>query len=220
MRRLPKSGIRALRSGSKRLAGGSASRRNAGGVSGIPRRPESAARADGIRFGRKGTAEPSGRGASSRRRFCRRSSSTRRNWSGIQRQRTSVSASKIRPGPSSAVEADVRTRIPSAPAPLRHRKSIKETPRPFIPRDAQPLPYPHTSTDLGGVHSSGRRSASHPPFPENLRPSTRHRASVLPSILTSTKQRVNKTVEKCANTTAKQHNRGSAKQHNSKTRGA
>lgn len=111
-----------------------------------------------------------------------------------------------------AVEADVRTQIPSAPAPSRHRKSIKETPLPFIPRDAQPLPYLHASTDLGGVHSSERRSASYPPFPENLRPSTRHRAPVLPSILTSTKQRVNKK--------ACQHNKGFAKQHNSKTRGA
>ena len=220
VRRLQKSGIRACSSGSKRLAGGSASGRNAGGVSGIPRRPGSAARADGIRFGRKDTAEPSGRGASGRRRFCRRSSSTRRNWSGVQGRRASVSASKIRPGPGSAVEADVRTRIPSAPAPSRHRKSIKETPLPFIPRDAQPLPYLHASTDLGGVHSSERRSASHPPVPENLRPSTRHRAPVLPSILTSTKLRINKTAEKCANTTAKQHNKGFAKQHNSKTRGA
>lgn len=103
-------------------------------------------------------------------------------------------------------EKDVRTRIPSAPAPSRHRKSIKETPLPFIPRDAQPLPYLHASTDLGGVHSSERRSASHPPFPENLRPSTRHRAPVLPSILTSTKQRVNKTAKQGACKTMCQHN--------------
>lgn len=187
------------------------------GRPGIPCRPESAARADGIRFGRKGIAEPSGRGASSRRRFYRRSSSTRRNWSGILRRRTSVSASKIRPGPSSAVEADVRTRIPSAPAPSRHRKSITETPLPFIPRDAQPLPYLHASTDLGGVHSSERRSASHPPFPENLRPSTRHRAPVLPSILTSTKQRVNKKVCQHNNETVCQHNSETAQQRVRKT---
>lgn len=100
------------------------------GCPGIPRRPGSAARADGIRFGRKGTAEPSGRGTSSRRRFCRRSSSTRQCCSRFQRQRASVSASKIRPGPGSAVEADVRTRIPSAPAPLRHRNSAHEGPPP------------------------------------------------------------------------------------------
>lgn len=98
------------------------------GCPGIPRRPGSAARADGIRFGRKGTAEPSGRGASSRRRFCRRSSSTRRGWSRFQGRRASVSASKIRPRPGFAVEADVRTRIPSAPAPLRHRDSAHEGP--------------------------------------------------------------------------------------------
>ena len=98
------------------------------GYPGIPRRPRSAVRADGIRFGRKGTAEPSGRDASSRRRFCHRSSSTRRCWSRFQGRRASVSASKIRPGPGSAVEADVRTRIPSAPAPLRHRDPAHEGP--------------------------------------------------------------------------------------------
>lgn len=168
---------------------------------------------DGIRFGRKDTAEPSGRGASGRRRFCRRSSSTRRNWSGVQGRRASVSASKIRPGPGSAVEADVRTRIPSAPAPSRHRKSIKETPLPFIPRDAQPLPYLHASTDLGGVHSSERRSVSHPPFPENLRPSTRHRDSHPPAHTD-----LNKTACQQNDGATQQHNRGSAKQHNRKTR--
>jgi len=113
-------------------SGGSPGDRHWGGMQagcpGIPRRPGSAARADGIRFGRKGTAEPSGRGASSRRRFCRRASSTRRCWSRFQRRRASVSASKIRPGPGSAVEDDVRTRIPSAPAPLRHRASAHEGP--------------------------------------------------------------------------------------------
>ena len=98
------------------------------GYPGIPRRPRSAVRADGIRFGRKGTAEPSGRDASSRRRFCHRSSSTRRCWSRFQGRRASVSASKIRPGPGSAVEADVRTRIPSAPAALRHRDPAHEGP--------------------------------------------------------------------------------------------
>lgn len=110
------------------------------GCPGIPRRPGSVARADGIRFGRKGTAEPSGRGASGRRRFCRRSSSPRRGRSRFQGRRASVSASKIRPGPGSAVEADVRTRIPSAPAPLRHRSPQPSLSRPCIPRCGSPYP--------------------------------------------------------------------------------
>lgn len=43
--------------------------------------------------------------------------------------------------------------------------------------------------------------------PENLRPSTRHRAPVLPSILTSTKQRTSKTTQQHNCTTTQQQNK-------------
>ena len=158
------------------------------GCPGIPRRPGSAARADGIRFGRKGTAEPSGRGASSRRRFCRRSSSTRRCWSRFQGRRASVSASKIRPGPGSAVEDDVRTRIPSAPAPLRHRDSAHEGPPSRSSTARVVLPYPIPPTGLGGVRSSERRPASPPPTRKTSDLPPGIGISIGPPILTSTKQ--------------------------------
>lgn len=61
------------------------------------------------------------------------------------------------------VEEDVRTRIPSAPAPLRHRDSAPEAPhsRSFAARAA--LPYPIPSIGLGGVRSSERHPVSPPP---------------------------------------------------------
>jgi len=178
--------------GSRRHAGGSALGRNAGGVSRDPRRPGSAARVDGIRFGRKGTAEPSGRGASSRRRFCRRSSSTRRCCSGIQRRRASVSASKIRPGPGSAVEADVRTRIPSAPGSVTAPR-FRSRGTSFAVRVA--LPYPTSSTDLGRVCSSDWRSASLPRSRKTSDLPPGIGISIGPSIPTSTKQQNNKTTQ-------------------------
>lgn len=178
--------------------------------------PELLTRADGIRFGRKDTAEPSGRGASSRRRFCRRSSSTRRNWSGVQGRRASVSASKIRPGPSSAMEADVRTRIPSAPAPLRHRDSAPEAPpsRSSTARAALPCPIPPTG--LGDVRSSERHPAS-PPLSRktsDLPPGIG--ISIGPPILISTKQQASKTTQLHNDTTTQQHNNTTTKQQNSK----
>ena len=141
------------------------------GYPGIPRRPRSAVRADGIRFGRKGTAEPSGRDASSRRRFCHRSSSTRRCWSRFQGRRASVSASKIRPGPGSAWK---KTSEPGYhPHRLRYgteipltRDLLRGAGSPTLPDQHHP---PRKSVLLGeafGFASTG---------PENLRPSTRHR---------------------------------------------
>lgn len=65
--------------------------------------------------------------------------------------------------------------------------------------------------------SSKRRSASHPRYPENLRPSTRHRAPILPSILTSTKQRVSKTAKQGASKTMGQHNSTTTQQRVCKT---
>lgn len=61
------------------------------------------------------------------------------------------------------VKEDVRTRIPSAPAPLRHRDSAHEAPpsRSFAAQAA--LPYPIPPTGLGGIRSSERRPASPPP---------------------------------------------------------
>ena len=176
--------------------------RNAGGVSRDPRRPGSAARVDGIRFGRKGTAEPSGRGAPSRRRFCRRSSSTRRCWSRFQGRRASVSASKIRPGPGSAVEDDVRTRIPSAPAPLRHRDSAHEGPPSRSSTARVVLPYPIPPTGLGGVRSSERRPASPPPTRKTSDLPPGIGISIGPPILTSTKQQISKTTKRHNNKTA------------------
>ena len=172
------------------------------GCPGIPRRPGSAARADGIRFGRKGTAEPSGRGAPSRRRFCRRSSSTRRCWSRFQGRRASVSASKIRPGPGSAVEDDVRTRIPSAPAPLRHRDSAHEGPPSRSSTARVVLPYPIPPTGLGGVRSSERRPASPPPTRKTSDLPPGIGISIGPPILTSTKQQISKTTKRHNNKTA------------------
>lgn len=182
------------------------------GCPGIPRRPGSAARADGIRFGRKGTAEPSGRGASSRRRFCRRSSSTRRGWSRFQGRRASVSASKIRPGPGSAVEADVRTRIPSAPAPLRHRDSAHEGPPSRSSTARVVLPYPISTTHLGRVCSSGRRSASHPRARKTSDLPPGIGISIAPSILISTKQQNNKTTQQQNRTTGNQKTMNSGRQ--------
>ena len=144
------------------------------GCPGIPRRPGSAARADGIRFGRKGTAEPSGRGASSRRRFCRRSSSTRRCWSRFQGRRASVSASKIRPGPGSAVEDDVepdtiRTGSVTAPRFRSRRTSFA-----FLHSAGSP-PLPDSANRPRRCTLLGEASRFASTDPENLRPPTRHR---------------------------------------------
>lgn len=135
--------------------------------------------------------------------------------------RASVSESKIPSGPSPRGEEGVRTRIPSAPAPSRHRiPDRRGPPAPLLPPRCFLLGERNTSERplfFNEACSSKRRSTSPPLFPENLRPSTRHRDSMLPSILTSKKQRVSKTTKQGANKTMGQHNRGSAKQHNSKT---
>lgn len=120
--------------------------------------------------------------------FCRRSSSTRRCWSRFQGRRASVSASKIRPGPGSAVEDDVRTRIPSAPAPLRHRDSAHEGPPSRSSTARVVLPYPIPPTGLGGVRSSERRPASPPPTRKTSDLPPGIGISIGPPILTSTKQ--------------------------------
>ena len=76
---------------------------------------------------------------------------------------------------------------------------------------------PRRGLFLNEACSSKRRSASHPPFPENLRPSTRHRDPILPSILTSTKQRISKTAKRGVSKTRRQHNRKTAQQRVCKT---
>lgn len=65
---------------------------------------------------------------------------------------------------------------------------------------------PRSGQFLNKACSSKRLSTSPPLFPENLRPSTRHRALILPSTLTSTKQRANKTTKQGASKTMCQHN--------------
>lgn len=76
---------------------------------------------------------------------------------------------------------------------------------------------PRRGLFLNEARSSNKRSVSHPLYPENLRPSTRHRAPMLPSILTSTKQRVSKTAKQGASKTMGQHNSTTTQQRVSKT---
>lgn len=104
-------------------------------------------------------------------------------------------------------EKDVRTRIPSAPAPLRHRDPAPEAPpsRSFTARAALPCPIPPTG--LGGVHSSERRPAS-PPLSRktsDLPPGIG--ISIGSPILTSTKQRTSKTTQQHNCTTTQQQNK-------------
>ena len=76
---------------------------------------------------------------------------------------------------------------------------------------------PRRGLFLNEARSLKRHSVSHPLYPENLRPSTRHRAPMLPSILTSTKQRVSKTAKQGASKTMCQHNSKTAQQRVYKT---
>lgn len=120
-------------------------------------------------------------------------------------------------GPSSAVEADVRTRIPSAPAPLRHRDSAPEAPpsRSSTARAALPCPIPPTG--LGDVRSSERHPAS-PPLSRktsDLPPGIG--ISIGPPILISTKQQASKTTQLHNDTTTQRHNDTTTQQQNSKT---
>lgn len=172
-------------------------------------------RADGTGSGRKGTAR--------HRTGTNRAAGAvwtpiflaRRCGPEMQTPRASVSASKIPSGPSPRGEEAVRTRIPSAPAPSRHR---------ILDRLGLPCPAatasifsPRRDPLLNEARSSNRRSASPPLFPENLRPSTRHRALILPSTLTSTKQRANKTTKQGASKTMGQHTIATTQQRANKT---
>lgn len=76
---------------------------------------------------------------------------------------------------------------------------------------------PQRGLFLNEACSSNRRSTSPPLFPENLRPSTRHRDPMLTSILTSTKQRISKTAKRGISKTRRQHNRKTAQQRVCKT---
>ena len=109
-------------------------------------------------------------------------------------------------------EEDVRTRIPSAPAPLRHRDSAPEVPPPrsFAARAA--LPYPIPSIDLRGIHSSERRPVSPPLSRETSDLPPGIGISIGPPILTSTKQRTSKTTQQHDCTTTKQQNSTTRKQ--------
>ena len=129
-------------------------------------------RADGTGFGRKDTAR--------HRAGTNRTAGAvwtpiflaRRCGPEMQTPRASVSESKIPSGPSPRGEEAVRTRIPSAPAPSRHRIPDRRG----LPCPAAPASIfsPRRATLLGEARFSNRRSASHPLFPENFRPSTRH----------------------------------------------
>lgn len=178
-------------------------------------------RADGTGSGRKGTAR--------HRAGTNRTAGAvwtpiflaRRCGPEMQMPRASVSESKIPSGPSPRGEEAVRTRIPSAPAPSRHRIPDRQgPPAPLLPPRCFLLGERNSSERplfFNEACSSNRRSASHPPFPENLRPSTRHRDPMLPSILTSTKQRVSKTTKQGASKTTCQHNSTTTQQRVCKT---
>lgn len=102
----------------------------------------------------------------------------------------------------SAVEDDVRTRIPSAPAPLRHRDSAHEGPPSRSSTARVVLPYPIPPTGLGGVRSSERRPASPPPTRKTSDLPPGIGISIGPPILTSTKQQISKTTKRHNNKTA------------------
>ena len=177
-------------------------------------------RADGTGFGCKGTAR--------HRAGTNRAAGAvwtpiflaRRCGPEMQTPRASVSASKIPSGPSPRGEEAVRTRIPSAPAPSRHRiPDRRGPPAPLLrPRFfSSESNTPRRGLFLNEARSSNRRSTSPPLFPENLRPSTRHRDPMLTSILTSTKQRISKTTKQGASKTMCQHNSTTTQQRVSKT---
>lgn len=141
------------------------------GCPGIPRRPGSAARADGIRFGRKGTAEPSGRGTSSRSGFAadlpRRADVVREFSGGGRAYRRQKSV------PGRAPRWKLTSEPGYHPHRLRYGTEIPLTRDLLRGAGSPPLPDrhhpPRKSVLLGeafGFASTG---------PENLRPSTRHR---------------------------------------------
>lgn len=98
--------------------------------------------------------------------------------------------------------------------------TVEASPTPLLPTRCFLLGEWNTSERppfFNEACSSKRRSTSPPLFPENLRPSTRHRGHMLPSILTSTKQRISKTAKRGVSKTRRQHNRKTAQQRVCKT---
>lgn len=107
---------------------------------------------------------------------------------------------------------DVRTRIPSAPAPLRHRDPAPEAPpsRSFAAQAAPTLPDPVNRPRRYTLLGEASRFAS--TVPENLRPSTRHRNLHWP-----THTDINKTACQQNYTTTQLHNDTTTKQQDNKT---
>ena len=99
------------------------------------------------------------------------------------------------------VEEDVRTRIPSAPAPLRHRDPAPEAPPSRTPTARVALPYPIPANRPRRYTLLGEASRFAFTVPENLRPSTRHRNLHRP-----THTDINKTASQQNYTTTQQHN--------------
>lgn len=103
-------------------------------------------------------------------------------------------------------EEDVRTRIPSAPAPLRHRDPAPEAPSSRFSAARAALPYPTIPpTGLGGVRSSERRPASPPPSRKTSDLPPGIGISIGPPILISTKQQASKTTQQHNSTTRQQN---------------
>lgn len=106
------------------------------------------------------------------------------------------------------VKEDVRTRIPSAPAPLRHRDPAPEAPSSRFSAARAALPYPTIPpTGLEGVRSSERRPASPPPSRKTSDLPPGIGISIGPPILISTKQQVSKTTQQHDCTTTQQQNK-------------
>lgn len=102
---------------------------------------------------------------------------------------------------------DVRTRIPSAPAPLRHRDPAPEAPSSRFSAARAALPYPTIPpTGLGGVRSSEWRPISLSPSRKTSDLPPGIGISIGPPILISTKQQFSKTTQQHDCTTTQQHN--------------
>ena len=178
-------------------------------------------RADGTGFGRKGTARHRAGTNRTAERFGHRSSSPAGAARRSRCRGRAYRRPKSLPGRAPAVKR------PSAPGYHPHRlrhgtesPTVEASPAPLLPTRCFLLGERNTSERpafLNEACSSKRRSTSPPLFPENLRPSTRHRGPMLPSILTSTKQRVSKTAKRGVSKTRRQHNRKTAQQRVCKT---
>lgn len=176
--------------------------------------------ADGTGFGRKGTAEHRTGTNRAAERFGHRSSSPASAARRYGCRGRAYRRPKSLPGRAPAVKR------PSAPGYHPHRlrhgtefPTVEVSPAPLLrPRFfSSESDTPRSGLFLNEARSSNRRSTSPPLFPENLRPSTRHRAPILPSILTSTKQRISKTTKQGASKTMCQHNSTTTQQRVSKT---